>query len=69
MEENYIILKGVTMKREVCTLVHEPSIIGEPYYYMTLEKSKSKETIDIPISREIFLKLIDFMNKNKEGKK
>jgi len=65
--ENCIILKNMIMKCEVCTLVHEPSIIGEPYYYITLEKSKSKETIDISISKEDFIRLTDFMIGKRSG--
>ena len=60
MNKNSIILKSVGASREVFPLSHKPDI-GEPYYTMTLENSRNKKTIDIQISREDFLGLVDFM--------
>ncbi|RLF46585.1 MAG: hypothetical protein DRN17_00045 [Thermoplasmata archaeon] len=61
--EEDIIVKSVVGERPVFPLAHEPYVdLGKPFYYIVLEMPKSKRTIDIHISREEYLKLINFMS-------
>jgi len=61
--EEDIIVKSVVGERPVFPLTHEPYVdLGKPFYYIVLEMPGSKKTIDIHISKEEYLKLINFMS-------
>ena len=58
-----ISVKTIGMRRKVYGPISaEPYVeIGAPLYYMTIETSNGKRTIDVKISKEEYVKLIKFM--------